>query len=181
MNAFETLKNKVMVALDQDALQNSLFDSCNLCISRIVDSVLGANKELTDQDLVECGATTAAYAVETRVVFTRRGNTPSSIILSIDSDTAGVSHPVEVLEDAFLKPKGLTLLSLFKRMGYDDKQYTIWTSDCSASVDPVMAARLSIVLNTTAEFWLNLQHQWNLKVANEQLTTGMARKSVSGF
>ncbi|WCM51298.1 HigA family addiction module antitoxin [Pseudomonas sp. WJP1] len=73
-------------------------------------------------------------------------------------------HPGEILSEEFLKPLGISTAALAS-----------WLNEPEAEVSKVvgrqsgigagLAQKLSIHLNTTPEFWLNLQSTYDLRSA----------------
>jgi addiction module HigA family antidote len=71
------------------------------------------------------------------------------------------THPGETLLEEYLKPWGMTANAFAKRMGVSTSRLT---SIIRGQRDIVAedALRLARVLGTKADYWLNLQHSWNL-------------------
>lgn len=71
------------------------------------------------------------------------------------------THPGEMLLEEFIKPLGLTQTALARRL---DVSYPRLNEIIKArrSVTPDTALRLERVLGMSAEFWLNLQLDWDL-------------------
>ena len=71
------------------------------------------------------------------------------------------THPGEMLLEEFVKPLGLTQVELAKRL---DVSYPRLNEIIKGrrSVTPDTALRLSRVVGMSADFWLGLQHDWDL-------------------
>ena len=71
------------------------------------------------------------------------------------------THPGEMLFEEFVKPLGVTQVELAKRL---DVSYPRLNEIIKGrrSVTPDTALRLSQVLGMSADFWLGLQHDWDL-------------------
>ncbi|MCL2896517.1 HigA family addiction module antitoxin [Brenneria tiliae] len=50
---------------------------------------------------------------------------------------------------------------------------------CNAAISPEMAVRLSTVLGSSAKFWLNLQGNYSLWVAQQNVDTSTLHKLVA--
>jgi len=73
-------------------------------------------------------------------------------------------HPGEILKKEFLEPLGITadgLASSLNEVAGDVRALVMQES----GVSPGLAKRLSIYLNTTPEFWLNLQSTYDQRIA----------------
>ncbi|HMJ52432.1 MAG TPA: HigA family addiction module antitoxin [Polyangiaceae bacterium] len=72
------------------------------------------------------------------------------------------SHtPGEVLEEEFLTPMGLTQTALADRMGVAVQQINLIVRGRRA-ITPATAIMLSRALDTSPEFWMNLQTNYDL-------------------
>jgi addiction module HigA family antidote len=71
------------------------------------------------------------------------------------------THPGEMLFEEFVKPLGVTQVELARRL---DVSYPRLNEIIKGrrSVTPDTALRLSRVLGMSADFWLGLQHDWDL-------------------
>ncbi|MEY3214470.1 MAG: hypothetical protein RIT28_4951 [Pseudomonadota bacterium] len=80
--------------------------------------------------------------------------------------TLQASHPGEILLIEFLEPAGITQSELARAMKVPRMRISeLVRGERSVSVDT--ALRLARVLNTTAEFWLNLQSDYDLRLARQ--------------
>jgi addiction module HigA family antidote len=78
-------------------------------------------------------------------------------------------HPGEILREQFLKPLNLSAGAFAKRLGVPRTRIErIAEERIGVSVDT--ALRLSKALGTTPLFWLNLQNNYDLHVAERALS-----------
>ena len=73
-------------------------------------------------------------------------------------------HPGEILSEEFLKPLGVTTDALARSLSEPEVEISDVVSQRSG-VSVGLAQKLSIHLNTTPEFWLNLQSTYELRSA----------------
>ena len=71
--------------------------------------------------------------------------------------------PGEVLDEEFLSPMGLTQTALAERMGVAVQQVNLIVAGRRA-ITPQMAIKLAQALDTSPEFWMNLQTNYDLAV-----------------
>ena len=90
------------------------------------------------------------------------------------------THPGEVLREEYLVPLGLSARALAKLLGVPAKRMTEimrGTRDVSADT----AIRLGRYFGTTPAFWMNLQEQYDLEVAEDQAASDLKRiKPLNG-
>lgn len=80
--------------------------------------------------------------------------------------TLQASHPGEILRLEFLEPGGIRQAELARAMKVPRMRISeLVRGERSVSVDT--ALRLARVLNTTAELWLNLQADYDLRLARQ--------------
>ena len=77
-------------------------------------------------------------------------------------------HPGEILKEDYLVPLGLTVTKTASALGVSRKNLSEVLNG-HTGISPEMALRLSQSFNTTPEFWLNLQVQYDLWQANKKL------------
>ena len=82
-------------------------------------------------------------------------------------------HPGEVLLEEFLKPKDMTQYELSEKMGVQIQRINTLING-KRDMTPETAVLLSRVLGTTAQFWMNLQTNLDLYLAEEKLSTRAA-------
>ncbi len=75
-------------------------------------------------------------------------------------------HPGEILRADYLEPLELTVTEAARALGVTRKTISALTNK-RAGISPAMAHRLSKAFNTTPEFWVNLQAQYDLWQARE--------------
>lgn len=79
------------------------------------------------------------------------------------------THPGEILLEEFLKPKKMTQLELAKRMRVPVQRVNTLINE-KRGVTPETAILLSQVFGTTPQFWMNLQTNYDLFVAEQYLS-----------
>ena len=80
----------------------------------------------------------------------------------------GAVHPGEVLQAEFLKPFGLSQHRLALDIGVDPRRINEIVLG-RRSVTANTALRLARYFNTSPEFWLGLQSQYDLDVEEDEL------------
>jgi addiction module HigA family antidote len=73
-------------------------------------------------------------------------------------------HPGEILLEEFIKPMGLSLASVSRATGIPASRLTEITK-CRRSVSAETALRLTRFFGTSAAFWIVLQSEHDLEVA----------------
>ena len=73
-------------------------------------------------------------------------------------------HPGEILCEEFLKPLGVTADALARSLSEPEAEISDVVNQRSG-VSVGLAQKLSIHLNTTPDFWLNLQSTYELRSA----------------
>jgi len=71
-------------------------------------------------------------------------------------------HPGEILRTEFMEPMGLSAYALAKALGFPGI-YEVVRGDRSVSADT--AIRLGKYFGLPAQFWLNLQNDYDLRIA----------------
>ncbi len=74
-------------------------------------------------------------------------------------------HPGEVLLKEFLEPLGMSADDLAQRLGVE-WAYVDALLRCEDQLTPDLAFRLGAIFRTTPDFWLNLQHAWDVSVGS---------------
>lgn len=86
-------------------------------------------------------------------------------------------HPGEILKIEFLDPLGISQNQLARTMRVPPERInSIVLKRRGITVDTAM--RLGIALNTTPEFWMNLQTLFDLQTAKDQLTPTIKREVI---
>lgn len=76
-------------------------------------------------------------------------------------------HPGEILRELYLEPLNLSVTDVAKGLGITRKSLSEVLNK-HAGISTSMALRLAEAFDTTPEFWLNLQQEYNLwKTQNE--------------
>jgi addiction module HigA family antidote len=76
-------------------------------------------------------------------------------------------HPGEILREEFMVPFGLNANSLALALHVPAPSvYEIIRE--KRGISPEMALRLGVAFKTTPDFWLNLQSEYNLRVARNE-------------
>lgn len=73
-------------------------------------------------------------------------------------------HPGEVLNKDFVEPLGMTVMDLAMPMKWPESEIEKLVN-CQLRICADLAIRLAIHLNTTPEFWMNLQSTYDLRRA----------------
>lgn len=71
------------------------------------------------------------------------------------------THPGEMLAEEFLKPLGITQVQLAQMIKVPFQRVNLIVNG-RRGITPDTALRLSHLLGTTPDFWLNLQQAWDL-------------------
>lgn len=75
-------------------------------------------------------------------------------------------HPGEILREEYLKPCNISVTKAALKLGIARKTLSEIINE-KAGISPAMALKLSKGLNTTPEYWLNLQTQYDLWQARQ--------------
>jgi addiction module HigA family antidote len=73
-------------------------------------------------------------------------------------------HPGEILLEEFLAPKIMTQRGFARQLGWTPRKLNEIIKG-KRSITAMAAIDLAMALDTTPEFWLNLQQAWDLDVA----------------
>jgi addiction module HigA family antidote len=71
------------------------------------------------------------------------------------------THPGEMIREDFMPDYGLTTASLADALGVSRQTINELLRERRA-ITPIMALRLSRLFGNSPEFWLNMQHAWDL-------------------
>ena len=77
-------------------------------------------------------------------------------------------HPGEILREDYLKPLGLSVSEVAKGLGVARKTLSTLVNE-RARISSVMAYRLARAFGTSPEFWFNLQTQYDLWQAGQEV------------
>lgn len=70
-------------------------------------------------------------------------------------------HPGEIVRDALLNDTGLMVSDAARRLGVERSTLSRLLNG-HAGISPEMALRLSVLLNTSVEMWMNIQRDYEL-------------------
>ena len=98
--------------------------------------------------------------------------------MSKSATTIDPIHPGEILKEEFLAPHGLSATAFAKRLGVPANRITRIIAGKSA-VTADTALLLSAAFDTSAEFWLNLQTQFDLDTARRDAATVARAKAIT--
>ncbi len=79
------------------------------------------------------------------------------------------THPGEILLELYLKPMGMSQVELARRMGVPIQRVNTLING-KRDMTPETAILLSRVLNTTSQYWMNLQMSRDLYDAQKRLS-----------
>jgi len=83
-------------------------------------------------------------------------------------------HPGEILREMYLLPLNLTVTETAKALGVTRKTFSELIN-CSSNVSIAMALKLSKAFDTTPEFWLNMQQNYDLWNAKKKVKLGSVK------
>ncbi|MBM3461854.1 MAG: HigA family addiction module antidote protein [Armatimonadetes bacterium] len=90
------------------------------------------------------------------------------------------THPGEMLEEEFMKPLGLSQSRLAELLEVPFQRINrIVNKKQAVTIDT--ALRLSALLGTSPQFWLNLQHGWDLYEAMHSKEAHQIQKTIRPF
>lgn len=84
-------------------------------------------------------------------------------------------HPGKILLEDWIKPLNFTISEFALRIGTSRKNLSEIVN-CKTAISSEMALKLSKALGTSAEFWLNMQMQYDLWKARQ--TTDLSKTEV---
>jgi len=84
------------------------------------------------------------------------------------------AHPGEILREMYLSPLNLTVTETAKALGVTRKTFSELIN-CSSNVSIAMALKLSKAFNTSPEFWLNMQQNYDLWKAKKKVKLGSVK------
>ncbi|MDE1148736.1 MAG: HigA family addiction module antitoxin [Azospirillaceae bacterium] len=76
--------------------------------------------------------------------------------------------PGRILQAHYLEPRGISITKLAEATGLTRKHVSNIVNE-SANITPETAVRFSVALNTTPEFWMNLQNAVSIHDARAAL------------
>lgn len=75
-------------------------------------------------------------------------------------------HPGEILKEEFLDPMGISQYKLANDIGVPQTQISQIVHG-KRSITPITAVRFGLYFGNTAEFWMNLQRDYDLEVMED--------------
>ena len=84
------------------------------------------------------------------------------------------AHPGEILREMYLSPLNLTVTETAKALGVTRKTFSELVNS-SSNVSIAMALKLSKAFDTTPEFWLNMQQNYDLWNAKKKVKLGSVK------
>ena len=79
------------------------------------------------------------------------------------------AHPGKLLKEGYLDALNLSVAEVALKLGVSRK--TIYDIiNCKAAISPVMALRIAKAFNSDAQFWLDLQSQYDLFQAKTKIS-----------
>jgi addiction module HigA family antidote len=87
-------------------------------------------------------------------------------------------HPGEILLEEFVKPMGLSLVSVSRSTGIPASRLAEITQ-CRRSLSAETALRLARFFGTSAAFWIGLQAEHGLEVAERSMGDRIKREVAS--
>ena len=87
-----------------------------------------------------------------------------------------VAHPTEIIKDEF-KARGMSQKELASRMEMQTSNLSRFLK--GENITPAIAAKLEVALDIPAEFWLNLQAQYEIDIKNIALRDEKEREAFN--
>jgi len=84
------------------------------------------------------------------------------------------AHPGEILREMYLSPLALTVTETADALGVTRKTFSELIN-CKSGVSIQMALKLSKAFNTTPEYWLNMQQNFDLWRAKKNVRLGSVK------
>ena len=75
-------------------------------------------------------------------------------------------HPGEIIREEYLKPLGISVTEAALKLGISRVTLSEIVNE-RAGISPSMALKLSKAFKTSAEYWINLQSQYDLAQARK--------------
>ena len=87
-------------------------------------------------------------------------------------------HVGEIIKEMYIEPLNLSLTEVAEGLGVTRKSFSELINGHSG-ISPIMALRLAEAFNTTPEYWLNLQQQYNIWQAKQKIDLSGVRHFLS--
>jgi addiction module HigA family antidote len=84
-------------------------------------------------------------------------------------------HPGEILREMFLKERGLTVTEVAEGLGVARGNLSAIVNE-RAGISPELAVKLSVAFGNSAEFWINLQKNYELWRAEKRVDRSRIRR-----
>lgn len=78
-----------------------------------------------------------------------------------------IVHPGRIIKEQYQKPLKLTTIELAQSLGVT-RQAIASVINERAGISPIMAMRLSYAFDTTPDFWMNMQKNYELKLVTSK-------------
>ncbi len=88
-----------------------------------------------------------------------------------------IPHPGDTLRLDFLEPLGLSYYAVARAIGTTPITLSM-IARCRRSISPEMAMRLGRYFGTSAEFWNNLQTDYDLRVAQREKQAAICQRVI---
>lgn len=83
-------------------------------------------------------------------------------------------HVGEIIKEMYIEPLNLSVTEVAEGLGVTRKSFSELINGHSG-ISPIMALRLAEAFNTTPEYWLNLQQQYNIWQAKQKVDLSRVR------
>lgn len=87
-------------------------------------------------------------------------------------------HVGEIIKEMYMEPLDLSVTEVAEGLGVTRKSFSELINGHSG-ISPIMALRLAEAFNTTPEYWLNLQQQYNIWQAKQKVNLSGVRHFLS--
>ena len=88
-------------------------------------------------------------------------------------------HPGEILREEYIQERGLTITEVAKGLGIARANLSAIVNE-RAGISPELAVKLSEAFGNTAQFWVNLQKNYELWHAERKVNRAVIQHFVSG-
>jgi addiction module HigA family antidote len=103
------------------------------------------------------------------------GRTDLTDVIDPEAEPVGPIHPGYILHVDFMEPLGLSIYALAQALSVPRTRLNEIINE-RRSVTADMALRWSRHFGTSADFWMELQIQYDLEIARRELGIGRCRK-----
>ena len=83
-------------------------------------------------------------------------------------------HPGEILREEYIQERGLTITEVAKGLGIARANLSAIVNE-RAGISPELAVKLSEAFGNTAQFWVNLQKNYELWYAEKKVNRSIIR------